>query len=68
MLLRAATPEDAREVANVHVRSWQVGYRGLIARAERFYRADRWVSDGTGRVAAVHGLTVNEVRYDRHLV
>ena len=168
MLLRAATPDDAREVANVHVRSWQVGYRGLIPdeyldalrpedrakrytfgpsdplqpativavdegvicgfattgptwdtdghgsgelhalyvdppswglgigraliaaarehlcrqhftearlwvlvgndRAEGFYRADGWVSDGTRRVADVHGLTVNELRYDRHLV
>jgi ribosomal protein S18 acetylase RimI-like enzyme len=168
MLLRAATPDDAGEVANVHVRSWQVGYRGLMPdeyldalrpedrakrytfgsrdplqlativavdegaicgfattgpawgtdghgsgelhglyvdppswglgvgraliaaarehlrsqdfteaclwvlvgndRAERFYRADGWVSDGTQRVAAVHGLVVNEVRYDRQLV
>jgi len=156
MLLRAATPDDAMEVAKVHVRSWQVGYRGLMPdgyldalrpedranrytfglsgrlqlativavdegvicgfvttgpawgagghgrgelhalyvdppswglgvgraliadarehlrsqdfteaclwvlvgndRAERFYRADGWVSDGTRRVAAVHGL------------
>ena len=168
MLLRAATPDDAREVANVHVHSWQVGYRRLMPdqyldalrpedratrytfgasdplqpativavdegaicgfattgpassadghrsgelyalyvdppswrlgigraliaaarehlcgqdfteaclwvlvgndRAERFYRADGWVSDGTRRVADVHGLMVNEVRYDRHLV
>jgi ribosomal protein S18 acetylase RimI-like enzyme len=167
MLLRAATPDDAREVANVHVHSWQVGYRGLMPdeyldalrpedraerytfgssdprqpativavdegaicgfattgpalstdghqsgelyglyvdppswglgigraliaaarehlcsqnfteaclwvlvgndRAERFYRADGWVSDGTRRLADVHGLRVNEVRYDRHL-
>ncbi|MGO9874305.1 MAG: GNAT family N-acetyltransferase [Acidimicrobiia bacterium] len=37
-------------------------------RAERFYRADGWVSNGTRRVAAVHGVVVNEVRYDRHLV
>lgn len=28
--LRAATPDDALEVARVHVRSWQVGYRGLL--------------------------------------
>jgi GNAT superfamily N-acetyltransferase len=168
MLLRAATPDDAREVANVHVHSWQVAYRGLMPdeyldalrpearakrytfgssdplqpativaiddgvvrgfattgpalsadghrrgelyalyvdppswgfgfgraliaaarehlagenfteaclwvvvgndRAERFYRADGWVSDGTRRVADVHGLIVDEVRYDRRLV
>ena len=37
-------------------------------RAERFYRADGWVSDGNERLAAVHGLVVNEVRYDRQLV
>ena len=163
MLLRAATPDDAGEVAIIHVRSWQVGYRGLMPdeyldalrpedrarrytfgspdprqpativavdegaicgfvttrpardtagrgelcalyvdppswglgigraliatardhlrsqdfteaclwvlvgndRAERFYRADGWVSDGTRRVVEVHGLMVDEVRYDR---
>jgi GNAT superfamily N-acetyltransferase len=168
MLLRAATPDDAREVANVHVHSWQIAYRGLMPdeyldalrpearaqrytfgssdplqpativavddgqirgfattgpalnaderprgelyalyvdppswrcgvgraliaaarehlrsqgfteaclwvlvgndRAEQFYRGDGWVSDGTRRVADVHGLMVDEVRYDRHLV
>jgi GNAT superfamily N-acetyltransferase len=31
VLLRPATPHDALEVAQVHVRSWQVAYRGLIA-------------------------------------
>jgi ribosomal protein S18 acetylase RimI-like enzyme len=30
MLLRTAEPGDADEVAGVHVRSWQVGYRGLL--------------------------------------
>ena len=168
MLLRAATPDDAMAVANVHVRSWQVAYRGLMPdefldalrpevragrytfgspdplqpatiiavdegaicgfattgpaldtdghgkgelyslyvdppswhlgvgraliaaarehlrghdftearlwvlagndRAERFYRADGWGSDGTRRVAEVHGLMVDELRYDRQLV
>jgi GNAT superfamily N-acetyltransferase len=28
--VRSATPEDAGAVADVHVRSWQVGYRGLL--------------------------------------
>jgi ribosomal protein S18 acetylase RimI-like enzyme len=28
--LRPAEPGDASEVAGVHVRSWQVGYRGLL--------------------------------------
>jgi ribosomal protein S18 acetylase RimI-like enzyme len=47
MLLRPATPADALEVARVHVRAWQVGYRGLLPdafldglRAEE--RADRY--------------------------
>ena len=30
MLLRPAEPADAMEVARVHVRSWQAGYRGLL--------------------------------------
>lgn len=28
--LRDATPSDARDIATVHVESWQVGYRGLV--------------------------------------
>ena len=30
MLIRPAVPDDALAVARVHVRSWQVGYRGLL--------------------------------------
>jgi GNAT superfamily N-acetyltransferase len=30
MLVRMAEPADAHAVAAVHVRSWQVGYRGLL--------------------------------------
>lgn len=30
MLIRPAIPDDALAVARVHVRSWQVGYRGLL--------------------------------------
>src|SRR5579862_5770326 len=30
MLMRDAQPADADEVAGVHVRSWQVGYRGIV--------------------------------------
>jgi GNAT superfamily N-acetyltransferase len=33
MLIRAAEPQDAMEVARVHVRSWQVAYRGLLPEA-----------------------------------
>jgi ribosomal protein S18 acetylase RimI-like enzyme len=30
MSIRAAIPDDALAVARVHVRAWQVGYRGLL--------------------------------------
>jgi ribosomal protein S18 acetylase RimI-like enzyme len=30
LTVRDATPDDAIEVAHVHIRAWQVGYRGLI--------------------------------------
>jgi GNAT superfamily N-acetyltransferase len=30
MLIRPALPDDALDVARVHVRAWQVGYRGLL--------------------------------------
>lgn len=30
MILRTAVPDDAMPVARVHVRAWQVAYRGLI--------------------------------------
>jgi GNAT superfamily N-acetyltransferase len=33
MLLRPAQPADAAAVADVHVRSWQVAYRGLLSDA-----------------------------------
>jgi len=33
MLIRDATAPDALDVARVHVRSWQVGYRGLLSDA-----------------------------------
>ncbi len=158
MLLRPAVPADALAVARVHVRSWQVGYRGLIAdaaldamrpedraarytfgqadpevpyttvaeadgailgfvttrpgqvmglyvdpdawgrglgraliaagrdrllalgsraatlwvlegntRAERFYRADGWLPDGTRQVVETWGLQLPEVRFARQL-
>ena len=31
ILIRAAVPGDELDVARVHVRSWQVGYRGLLS-------------------------------------
>jgi ribosomal protein S18 acetylase RimI-like enzyme len=56
MKLRTAQPADATAVSEVHVRSWQIGYRGLVSqtyldrmrpeeRAERYtfgeFRPDR---------------------------
>jgi ribosomal protein S18 acetylase RimI-like enzyme len=167
MLLRLAEPEDAMDVARVHVRSWQQAYRGLLpdeyldglraadraarydlanrdvlkpvsivviderqicgfatiapardaelsghgelcalyvdpeywgqgvgcalmaaarahlveagfrkaalwvmagnARAERFYRIDQWMPDGSRRTDVVWGVTVEEIRYRREL-
>ena len=31
MLIRDARPEDALAIAQVHVRAWQAGYRGLVS-------------------------------------
>ena len=31
MIVRSAIPTDAEAIATVHVRSWQAGYRGLMA-------------------------------------
>lgn len=36
-------------------------------RAERFYEKDGWRSDGQRRLAEVHGITVDELRYLRPL-
>jgi GNAT superfamily N-acetyltransferase len=45
MLIRKATPDDALNVARVHVRAWQVGYRGLLPDAylDRLRPEDRAV-------------------------
>jgi ribosomal protein S18 acetylase RimI-like enzyme len=52
MHLRAAGPADAAQIAAVHVRSWQVGYRGLLPddyldRLRPEDRADRYVLGAT---------------------
>ncbi len=58
--VRAATPADALEVAGVHVRSWQVGYRGLLPQAyldglrpEERARRYTFGDTGTGRPLTV---------------
>jgi GNAT superfamily N-acetyltransferase len=53
--LRPATPADAAAIAEVHVRAWQVGYRGIVAdevlAAQSVQARERewfgWLSDGT---------------------
>lgn len=33
MVIRDATPDDAAEIARIHVRAWQAAYRGLLPQA-----------------------------------
>lgn len=55
MKVRRAVPADARAIAEVHVRSWQAGYRGLmpdevldgLSAAEREPRWRDGLSDGS---------------------
>jgi ribosomal protein S18 acetylase RimI-like enzyme len=47
MSIRRATPADAAAVARIHVESWQVAYRGIvadevIARTDVAYRTQFW--------------------------
>jgi len=67
MLLRPAEPADALDVARVHVRSWQVGYRKLLPdeyldglrpeqRAERYDFATTDVRRPTTVVATESGV------------
>jgi GNAT superfamily N-acetyltransferase len=67
MLLRPAEPVDAMAVARVHVRSWQVGYRGLLPdayldglraeeRAERYNFASEDAREPATMVATDGGM------------
>jgi ribosomal protein S18 acetylase RimI-like enzyme len=60
-MIRTALPDDAAEIARVHVDSWRTSYRGLLADdfleslSEAGY-TDRWrrvIGDGTSRVLVV---------------
>lgn len=58
MILRRAVPADAAEVAAVHVRSWQVGYRGLLSAdfldgLDPAQRAERYTFDVADPVTTV---------------
>ncbi|MGH2693259.1 MAG: GNAT family N-acetyltransferase [Actinomycetota bacterium] len=67
MKIREATPADARAIAQVHTRSWQVAYRGLIDQAyldslsvddgEKGWE-ERLESDGAGVWVACEGMNV----------
>src|SRR5690606_9430377 len=64
LTIREARPDDARELAEVHVQSWKVAYRGMIddayldaLRAED--RLDRWVERVRDR-APRNGVLVAE--------
>jgi GNAT superfamily N-acetyltransferase len=68
MILRPATPEDAIAVARVHVRSWQVAYRGLMPddyldalapedRAARYTFGER-APDRPATIVALDGQTI----------
>ena len=65
--VRAATPDDACEVASIHVRAWQVAYRGLLPQEyldglrpedrARGYTFDRTGAEHPAALVAVeHGM------------
>jgi ribosomal protein S18 acetylase RimI-like enzyme len=66
MLIRDATPDDAPAIAAVHVRSWQIAYRGIVpddvldglsvARREADWRV--WITEATSVLVAVEAETV----------
>lgn len=66
MLLRRAIPADALAVAQVHVRSWQVGYRGLLpdgyldtlSSADRAARYTFDAQDGPRTTVAIDGDSI----------
>lgn len=67
--MRRAVPEDASAIAQIHVRSWQVAYRGLVpddvldglsvAQRERFWRGAS--AAGQEAVAVFVGAVDEEV-------
>ena len=55
LVVRDATPDDAPDIARVHVRSWQAAYQGLIDEA---YLAslDEDAGPECGEVSAIYAL------------
>jgi GNAT superfamily N-acetyltransferase len=69
MLLRPALPDDALDVARVHVRAWQVGYRGLLPaayldhlRPEERAQRDDFATQDIRRPATIVAVTEDAVR------
>lgn len=65
MVIRAAYPEDAAELANVNTRAWQQAYIGLIPDAflsslDVAKRAERW------RIALEHGTPTVLLDFDEN--
>lgn len=73
MIVRPATVDDARGVAEVHVASWQAAYAGLIDQATLdalsvdareamwarwiFYERHGWLADGAEKTGGAGGVT-----------
>lgn len=66
MILRRAVSEDAMAVAEMHVRSWQVGYRGLVPDEDLdTLRPETWADRYTfGSDAASDPMTIVALRDD----
>lgn len=63
-MLIAAARQRLAEQGYGHAVLWLLAGNG---RAERFYRADGWMADGTARQDHIWGITVDELRYRRPL-
>jgi len=48
-MIREAVPADSKQIADVHINSWRIGYRGIISeeilsKLDKKEREERWVS------------------------
>jgi ribosomal protein S18 acetylase RimI-like enzyme len=71
IIIREARPEDAAQIAGVHVRSWQAAYRGMIADeildAQSVADRERLWADVLGR-PVIRGLPLTRVAIDGRTV
>ena len=83
MLIRPATADDARDIAEVHVRSWQMCYRGLLPQPlldglDPAPRVPRWreivgsggvhVADDSGVIGFAHACPTRDPDSDPAVV